>query len=342
MSITPPVTEEVDHEASVAAMPTSWWRPLIKPLILSAMLLWWAANMFGEDHAATAVDAAAVICTVCGLHLLIQWSGQVSLGHMAIVGIGGFATANLAVEQELPLPLALLLGGFCAMLATVAIGLPALRIRGFALAITTLAAATAVSAYLFRQDWLAGGSLGILVSNSNFFGFDSQEPTSFVVPALVVALIVMFITMKIGHSGVGNALRMVANDDEVAGSYGINVGTHKLAAFLFSGFVAGIGGGLMVLDLGRATPEMFPASESIVFVAAVLMGGAGSIRGPVIAAIALVAVPEFLDIGHYEELVGALGLLLAVRFVPEGINGQHEHMVERVASVKAKLRGASS
>jgi len=341
MSITPPVTEDLRVEQLAAEASAPWWRRAIKPLLLSAVLLVWAGNVLGEDHAAIGVDAAAVICTVCGLHLLIQWSGQVSLGHMAIVGIGGFATANFAVEQELPLPLALLLGGFSATLATVAIGLPALRIRGFALAITTLAAATAVSAYLFRQDWLAGGSLGILIPETNFFGWDSQEPTDFIVPALIVALIVMFITTKIGQSGVGNALRMVANDDEVAASYGINVGTHRLAAFLFSGFVAGIGGGLMVLDLGRASPEMFPPTESIVFVAAVLMGGAGSIRGSVIAAVALVAVPALLDIGHYEELVGSLALLLAVRFAPGGINGQHEHTMERIASLKAKRQGES-
>ena len=285
--------------------------------------------LLSEFWSSVVIQTAATVCTVAGLHLLLHWSGQVSLGHMFFVGVGGFFTANFALEQGWSPPLAMVAGSVMAMLFSITIGLPALRIKGFSLAITTLAAAVAADKWLFKQDWLVGGSLGILIPERNFFGRSPVEPTEFMLPSVLVAAGAVLLTAWIGRSGLGHAVRLVAADEEVAKSYGIAVGFHRLSAFMYSGLLAGLGGSILVLELGRSSAEMFPAQKSIIFVSAVLLGGPGRVWGSVIAASMLVLVPQMLDWGHYNDLIGAVALVLAVRFAPAGINGAIEHLQAR-------------
>lgn len=307
------------------------WLGVVVRLGLFAVVLAWTETL-GDEGAAIMVKAAAAVCIAVGLHALIHWSGQISLGHMMLVGVGGFITANVAIEQAWPLPLAVLAGALAATVFSMVIGLPALRIRGFSLAITTLAAASAADAWLFRQEWLVGGPLGLVMLDTDLLGRDTVEPTEFALPALLMAGALAVITAWLGRSGVGRATRLVASDDEVAASYGIGPGAHRFAAVLFSGFCAGLGGAILTLELGRASAEMFPADKSIVYVAAVLLGGPGRVWGSVAAAVLLVGFPEILDLGRYANLVSALALVFAVRFAPGGINEARHQLAGRLAS----------
>lgn len=316
------------------------WLGIAVRVGLFALVLTWS-ELVGDEGAAIMIHAAAAICIVVGLHALIHWSGQISLGHMMLVGVGGFATANVAVEQQWPLPAAVLAGAVAATGFSMVIGLPARRIRGFSLAITTLAAATAADAWLFRQEWLVGGPLGMLMTDTEMLGRDTVEPTEFALPALVIAGALSVLTAWLGRSGTGRASRLVAADDEVAASYGVSPGGHRFAAVLYSGFCAGLGGAILTLELGRASAEMFPADESIVYVAAVLLGGPGRVWGSVAAAVFLVGFPEVLDFGRYANLVSAVALVLAVRFAPGGLNEGREHIAHRLSGRRAARADAA-
>lgn len=313
----------------VPSAATRWPGLAIRLGLFGLVLVW--SELVGDDGASIMVHVAATVCVVVGLHALIHWSGQISLGHMMLVGVGGFFTANVATEQQWPLPLAIVTGALAATLFSLVIGLPALRIRGFSLAITTLAAATAADAWLFRQEWLVGGPLGMLVTDTDLLGRDTVEPTQFALPALVLAGALAGVTAWLGGTGPGRAMRLVAADEEVAASYGVGPGVHRFAAVLYSGFCAGVGGALLTLELGRASAEMFPSEESIVYVAAVLLGGPGRVWGSVVAATFLVVFPELFDFGRYANLVSAAALILAVRFAPGGINEGREHLAHALA-----------
>lgn len=317
------------------------WLGLAVRLALFALVLVWS-EVVGDEGATIMVHVAASVCIVVGLHALIHWSGQISLGHMMLVGVGGFFTANVATEQQWPLPVALFAGALAATLFSMVIGLPALRIRGFSLAITTLAAATAADAWLFRQEWLVGGPLGMLVLDTDFVGRDTVEPTEFALPALLLAGVLAVVTAWLGSTGPGRAARLVAADEEVAASYGVGPGVHRFVVVLFSGFCAGVGGGILTLELGRASAEMFPADKSIVYVAAVLLGGPGRVWGSVAGAVFLVVFPELFDFGRYANLVSAVALVMAVRFAPGGLNEGRDHLGHAVAKLRRRRSRSST
>lgn len=305
---------------------------------LAAIFTAYASARFGDESLTYLLTACSTVIVVCGLHVLVHWSGQVSLGQVAFIGVGGFAAANLSAELEAPLWLAALGAVVAGCAASLLIGIPALRIRGFPLAITTLAAAYAADRWLFRQEWVAGQGIGVGFNDDRFLGFDTAEPGSFLLPVAAITVLVVGLTARLGSSAVGRSMRMVAADDEVAASYGIHVGAHKLLAFLLAGGAAALAGAFAAMSLGRSTVEMFPVQQSIVYVSAVLMGGRGSVKGSVIAGASLVLVPEILHFGRYSTLVGAVALVLAVRFFPGGINEATEHQHHALSSLLARVR----
>ena len=314
-------------------------RGVVARVTIAAIFTAYASARFGDETLTYVLAACSTVIVVCGLHVLVHWSGQVSLGQVAFIGVGGFAAANISAELEAPLWLAAVGAVAAGCAASLLIGIPALRIRGFPLAITTLAAAYAADRWLFRQEWVAGQGIGVGFTDDRFLGFDTADPGSYLVPVAAITVLVVGVTARLGSSAVGRSMRMVAADDEVAASYGIHVGGHKLLAFLFAGGTAALAGAFAAMSLGRSTVEMYPVQQSIIYVSAVLMGGRGSVKGSVIAGASLVLFPEILHFGRYSTLVGAVALVLAVRFFPGGINEATEHQHHAVRGLVDRLRG---
>src|SRR5437660_1542772 len=178
-----------------------------------------------------------------------------------------------------------------AVVASLAIGLPALRIRGFALAIITLAFGFAATRWLFLQTWLAPLASGLPIADRRLFGFDITQSRELIIPIGVIGVGVIALTTRLGSSPVGRALRMVARDEEVAAAYGIGVAAHKLFAFLYAGACAGLAGAFTVVSIGRVGPGAFPVNRSVLFLGAVLFGGPGPLVGPLQAAAGFSAFP---------------------------------------------------
>jgi branched-chain amino acid transport system permease protein len=318
-----------------------WARPWVT-LAFGLAVPFLCAATLSEFANTVVVQAAIAVLTVAGLHVLVHWAGQISLAQVALMGVGAFVTARANADFAVPLPGAILLGTVGAVVASLAIGLPALRIRGLALAITTLAFGFAASRWLFLQTWLVPQVSGIPLRDQTLFGFDITQSRQLVIPVGVVCVAVVALTARLGNSAVGRALRMVAHDEEVAASYGISVPAHKLAAFCYAAACAGLAGAFTVVSIGRVGPQAFPFNKSVLFLSAVLLGGPGPLFGPLQAAASFAAFPVLArGLGRYIDLIGPLSILLVVTVSPAGLNGIHESLMRLRAAHAGKVHSPS-
>ena len=308
--------------------------PLSSPTVMRALLVigliapFVCARAFSEFTDTVLVQVVIAAITVAGLHLLVHWTGQISLAQISLMGVGAMVTARANADFAVPLPLAILVGVAGAVIASLAIGLPALRIRGFALAIVTLAFAFAANRWLFLQTWLSPLASGVPVADHRLLGFDITQSRQLIIPLGLACTGVVALTTRLGASAVGRSLRMVARDEEVAAANGIGVAAHKLFAFLYAGACAGLAGAFMVVSIGRVGAGAFPVTRSVLYLAAVLFGGPGPLVGPLQAAAGFAAFPVlFRSLGRYVDLIGPLSILLVVTVSPDGINGL-AHMLE--------------
>jgi ABC-type branched-subunit amino acid transport system permease subunit len=294
------------------------WTPLagvgvVWPFVGGAVL--------GEVGATYAVQVVIAVIAVAGLHVLVHWSSQVSLAHAALLGVGAFVTARANADAGLPLPLAILTGVAGAVVVSLFLGVPALRIKGFALALVTLAFGVAASRWLFVQHWLVPQVSGLPLRSQTMLGLDVTRSRALILPYGLLATGVVLATALIGNSALGRRMRMSAHDEEVAASYGIDVAAHKLFAFVFAGGCAGLAGALTDVSIGRVGPGAFTSQRSVLLLSAVLLGGAGSVAGSVLAAASFTLLPLVPGAGRYLDLIAPLSILLIVTVSPAGING---------------------
>jgi branched-chain amino acid transport system permease protein len=289
----------------------------------------WRLSEFGNT---VVVQMCIGMLIAAGLHVLVHWAGQISLAQVALMGVGAFVTARANADFSVPLPLAVLLGVAGAVGASLAIGLPALRIRGLALAITTLAFAFAASRWLFLRPWLVPQVSGIPLQDDHLFGFDITQSRQLVIPVGLACVGVVAVTHHLGNSALGRSLRMVAHDEEVAAASGIDVPAHKLLAFTYAAACAGLAGAFMVVSIGRVGPQAFPVNKAVLYLSAVLLGGPGHIFNSLQVAAGFAAFPVlFRGLGRYIDLVGPLSILAVVIASPAGLNGLHHALHDRLA-----------
>jgi branched-chain amino acid transport system permease protein len=229
-----------------------------------------------------------------GLNILTGYTGQISLGHAAFVGVGSYATAIVANRVGLPFWLAVPAGGAAACLAGVVVGMPSLRIKGLYLAIATLAAQVIFEWVFTNWTGVTGGIRGLNVEPASLLGFafDTDRRTYFLVMA-AVALHAMA-AANLFRTRIGRAFIAVRDRDISAELMGIDLFRTKILSFMISSFYAGIAGGLFVYFTRVVTPESFPLSLSIQFLAMIIVGGLGSIKGTLFGAVFVTLVPEGL------------------------------------------------
>jgi branched-chain amino acid transport system permease protein len=238
-----------------------------------------------------------------GLNILTGYAGQLSLGTGAFMGVGAYACYKLTtVFPELNLLVAIALSGFFSAAVGVAFGLPSLRIKGFYLAIATLAAQFFLVWLFEKWAWLYNYSASgaIQVPNIDMFGITVAGPNAAPVTqyffVLGVVTIVTWLAVNITRGRVGRMWKSVRDMDIAAELVGINLMKAKLSAFAVSSYIVGVSGALFVfLWRGAAEPNLFdiPLSFRVLFIA--IIGGLGSILGNYLGAIVIVALPVVLS-----------------------------------------------
>ena len=268
-----------------------------------------------------------------GLMLLTGYTGLVSLGHAAFLGIGAYANAIL-LSKGVPFVLSLPLAGLISAAAGVLIGIPTLRMSGLYLAIATLAFGSIV--ILVGEKWhsLTGGFDGFPVPSPSVLGFLIQGPTAVYYLALGVLVAVLLLAMNILRAPLGRALVAIRDSEISAQSMGINLAFYKTVAFALSAGITGLAGALFGHYVRHLAPDSFGVLLSIQLVTIVFIGGLGSLHGAVFGAAFVAMLPQAIALvrddlpfgigrmpGLEPSLFGLI-LVLVIMFEPAGIHGR--------------------
>jgi len=255
----------------------------------------------------------AVIGAV-GLNLLTGFTGQISLGHAAFIGVGGFTAAILVTRLGFSFWLALPCAGFVAALAGVIIGIPSLKVKGLYLCIATLAAQFIFEYIFIHWESMTRGIRGINIPPPHIgpLMFDTEK--SFYWITLMVTIILVFYARNLVRSRTGRAFVAIRDRDLSAEIIGINLFKYKLIAFAISSFYAGIAGALWVGFMKVVTPDHFPFSLSIQYLAMIIVGGLGRVLGSIYGAIFMTLVPELLNV--FAEILKNLRPELTQLYMP--------------------------
>ena len=235
------------------------------------------------------------VASATGLNILTGYTGLVSLGQAAFMGLGAYTVAVLEIRFGTPFLLNILAGGFVAMVGGLIVGIPSLRVKGLYLAIATIAASF-IAHFLFANMAITGGTAGLTVPPATLFGTALDTSFRLYWVIMPVTLLMLLGTANLFRTRVGRAFIAIRDRDISAEVLGIPLLRYKLLSFGLSSFYAGVAGGLWAYFFRVVTPESFPLVMSIFFLAAIIVGGMGTILGAILGAVFMTMVPELLKL----------------------------------------------
>jgi len=296
-----------------------------------------------------------VLYAIIGVSLVILtgWTGQISLGQYAIAGVGSAVAGGLAANHQWDFFGAVFTGAMVGALVAVLVGLPALRIQGLFLAVTTLAFAFAVEGFVLKREffgWLLPED-GTFISRPNLWGRIDLESESELGPLTILPdakfyyLSLAFLLLAIGmarslrRNRTGRILIAARDNGRLVQAFGVNLAATRMAAFAVSGFIAGMAGSLLAYQNTVFSPGGFTADKSVELFVMSVIGGVGSISGAVLGAVYVVGLPllpGLRDIEFVQFLTTGLGLLILLMVLPgglaEGAYRLRDSLLRRVAA----------
>jgi len=272
----------------------------------------------GQTYRAAAVVMFAIV--ILSITVLTGWAGQVSLGQMGFVAIGGALGAHLMAERGWDLALVLPAVGVCGAAVAVVVGLPALRLRGLYLAVVTLAFALATTRYLLNPTYVDWVTVDRFEPAPLLGVWDYDSPGGMYYLALACFALLAAAVNGIRHSRTGRVLVALRENERGVATFGVSVVRAKLTAFAISGFLASVAGALLVAQNGRFTLGLVPERDNLVVFTAAVVGGLGSVVGAVIGALFLKGGEWFLQ-DSWRLFASSVGVLLVLLLVPGGLGG---------------------
>jgi branched-chain amino acid transport system permease protein len=258
-----------------------------------------------------------------GLNVVVGEAGLLDLGYVAFFAVGAYTMALLGTEAGLPFFVILPLGIITSMVAGVLLGAPTLRLRGDYLAIVTLGFGEIVRIVARNTDEI-GGPRGIngIPHPPAMFGqkFGVLDPKPYYYLVLVVIVLVIIFVRNLKHSRVGRAWTAIREDEDAAELMGVNTFRFKLWAFAIGAGIGGSGGVIYASKVISISPDNFPFTLSVIFLAAVVLGGAGNMPGIVLGAVVVAYLPErFRAFSDYRVLIFGGALIVMMIFRPQGL-----------------------
>ncbi len=267
-------------------------------LLLVAFL---AVPLIADEYMFRAILIPFVILSMAalGVNILVGYCGQISLGSGAFMAVGAYMAYNTFVRIEgMPLIIALLSGGFFAMLVGVFFGIPSLRVKGLYLAVATLAAQFFCDWAFARISWFTNDSSSgsVAVSGLSLMGWKIDEPVEKYLFCLGLTVITALLAKNLVRSAIGREWMAIRDMDVAAAVIGIRPMYAKLSAFAVSSFIVGVAGGLWgFVHLGSWEPAAFSIDRSFQLLFIVIIGGLGSIMGSFFGAAFIVILPIALN-----------------------------------------------
>jgi len=276
------------------------------------------------------------LVAVIGLNLLVGFTGLLSLGHAAFMGVGAYTSALLITGAGFPLVLSMICGGLVAAFAGLIVGIPSLRIKGFYLMVATLAFQMVIDYSVIHWESLTRGIRGIEIPTPDFFGIPLSDQKAYFVFLFIITVIMMWGAKNLTRSKIGRAFVAIRDNDISAEIIGIAIFRYKLLSFSVSAFYAGLAGALFASLMRTAIPEDYHLLHSIMLLAMVLIGGLGRLTGTVFGVIFMTLIPVLLDnffsflsivydpnitimLGPAKEFFYGGLILLFIIFEPEGL-----------------------
>lgn len=285
-----------------------WTSVLIAALILMPLVAprYWVffAGLLGINIIATH-----------GLNIMTGYTGLLSLGHAAFVGVGAYTVALAQIHLGLPFFITIPLAGIASAIIGIGFGLPSLRIRGLYLVIATLAAQFILNFIFVHGQSVTNGDVGLSVQPASIFGYPLNNETRIYYLILFFVVLFTVFTVNIIRSRVGRAFIAIRERDRTAEVLGVEIVQYKLAAFALGSFYAGVAGALLAYFNRFVNPEQFGLLLSVFFLSTVIVGGMGSTLGAILGALFMTFLPELLREGAL-IVGGTFGFDIATILVP--------------------------
>jgi len=245
-----------------------------------------------------------------GLNILVGYCGQLSIGHAGFIAVGAYTAAILTNRFELPFLVGLICAGLTAGLIGLIFGLPSVRVKGFYLAITTIAAQFIII-WVINHWSLTGGFVGIKVPYASIGGFVFRSEVSQFYLIMTIAVICILLAKNLARTRVGRAFIAIRDNDLAAEVMGINLFYYKLLAFFIGCFMAGIAGALLAHWIGFMNAEHFSLAESILYIGMIIIGGLGTTLGPILGVVFIRLLQQVLTVQIVPFLEGTVTALPA-------------------------------
>ncbi len=321
-------TAETGRGTAVFAMAARQARWLLAALLLVGLIV---APKMVSLYTVYLLFTILVYTTIGqGWNLAAGYTGMVSLGHAAFLGLGAYTCAMLLIYLHLPLVVGIVAGGVVASVFSILVSPPLFRFRGIYFTIGTLVLAEALRLWMIAWS-AAGGSKGL-----NFPQAALPDLEIFYYLALALAVLSICVVEWISRSKLGLGLRAIRDNEDVARNVGVNTYRSKLASVAASTFLTGMAGAAIGAQLGSIQPySIFNVSWSVSMVNMVIIGGMGTLVGPIVGAVFVVVLATLLaDYYAIQVIITGVILILVIRFAPLGIWGSARRLpwVSRVAA----------
>jgi branched-chain amino acid transport system permease protein len=272
-----------------------------------------------------------------GLNILIGYTGQISLGHGAFVGVGAYSAAVLATKLHVPFWLAVPAAGLLTAAVGMIFGIPSLRLKHLYLTIATLAGQFIIEYVLVHWESMTGGPEGIILPQARLIFVDIVSDRAFFWVIMGCFVVMTWMASNLMRTRFGRAFVAIRDNDRAAEGMGIPLFKYKMLSFAISSFYAGVAGALLAFYTVSITPEPFTLVLSIEYIAMIIIGGLGSIAGSVFGAVFIVLLNESLSwiteyimniealtamaitLAPLREFVFGLAIVVFIIFEPRGL-----------------------
>lgn len=296
-------------------------------------------GLAGDYWVHTLVTVGIYAILTVSLNLIMGYTGQANIAHAAMFGVGAYTSALLMINLGVNFWAAMLLGALLAMVMGLFIGWVSFSLSGIYFAITTMAFLSLVAMTLMNWSSMTGGDeglYGVPRPSIGGFVFEATNRVAWLYLVFAFLLLAVFIIDRVVESRIGRALVAIRGDEDLAKSTGVNTFKYKMISMGISCFLAGIGGALYSSYMGSITPAECAFIPALMAMAGLVMGGMGTMLGPIIGAIVITILPEFLrPIGDFYYLIFGVILILFIIFLPRGMMGV-------IRSVQARLKARGS
>ncbi|UVC09212.1 branched-chain amino acid ABC transporter permease [Rhizobium sp. TH2] len=291
--------------------------------VLIAVALLALVPLFGPSNRllSLAISAGINIVALYGLSVLFGQTGILSMGHAALVGVGAYVAAIFARDFGIGFWLSIPAGGLLAAVAAAIIGVPSLRVSGHHFVIMTFAFGQLLAIVLTNGGEFTGAATGLdLQMPVMLFGSRIDDLVPYYLLVVGFVALSAIASWWIINSSYGRTLRAIRENEKLAASLGINVGRHKIGAFVVSGLFAGVAGVLLAYFFRHISPGQFSSFPSIYLALMVMIGGARLLLGPLAGGILVAFLPEVLNLDPVESrILYGICLIAVILLLPNGL-----------------------